>query len=110
MIEILKRVSHPDGHELQLQDHGLGADPRFIVVKTYAGGQCDACLRSFFNFLADAEQAYRGYVAQAYPDHDVHCAGGEKCTCVETPCPKREDKQHCVCWYDGELCCACGEK
>ena len=27
----------------------------------------------------------------------------------ETPCPKREDKQHCNCWYDGEACCACGD-
>ena len=26
----------------------------------------------------------------------------------ETPCPKRDDKQHCNCWYDGEACCACG--
>jgi hypothetical protein len=28
----------------------------------------------------------------------------------ETPCPKRKDKKHCDCWYDGETCCACGEK
>lgn len=27
----------------------------------------------------------------------------------ETPCPKREDKLHCECWYDGEKCCACGD-
>ena len=27
----------------------------------------------------------------------------------ETPCPKREDKMHCVCWYDGKECCACGD-
>lgn len=27
----------------------------------------------------------------------------------ETPCPKREDKYHCNCWYDGEPCCACGD-
>ena len=27
----------------------------------------------------------------------------------ETPCPKREDKVHCDCWYDGEMCCACGD-
>ena len=26
----------------------------------------------------------------------------------ETTCPKREDGQHCDCWYDGEACCACG--
>ena len=26
----------------------------------------------------------------------------------ETPCPKRADKTHCDCWYDGETCCACG--
>lgn len=26
----------------------------------------------------------------------------------ETPCPKREDGQHCNCWYDSESCCACG--
>lgn len=26
----------------------------------------------------------------------------------ETPCPNREDKQHCNCWYDGRGCCACG--
>jgi len=25
----------------------------------------------------------------------------------ETPCPKRRDKQHCNCWYDGAPCCAC---
>jgi hypothetical protein len=23
-------------------------------------------------------------------------------------CPKREDRQHCNCWYDGEVCCGCG--
>lgn len=28
----------------------------------------------------------------------------------ETRCPKREDGQHCTCWYDGEECCACGDK
>jgi len=27
----------------------------------------------------------------------------------ETECPKREDKQHCNCWYDGDACCACGD-
>ena len=26
----------------------------------------------------------------------------------ETPCPKRDDKIHCPCWYDGEACCDCG--
>lgn len=26
----------------------------------------------------------------------------------ETPCPAREDGQHCNHWYDGEPCCACG--
>jgi hypothetical protein len=26
----------------------------------------------------------------------------------ETPCPRRQDQQHCNCWYDGEGCCACG--
>ena len=23
-------------------------------------------------------------------------------------CPVREDQQHCHCWYDGYVCCACG--
>ena len=23
-------------------------------------------------------------------------------------CPKSEDKQHCIHWYDGEPCCRCG--
>ena len=27
----------------------------------------------------------------------------------ETPCQKREDRQHCNCWYDGHPCCACGD-
>jgi hypothetical protein len=27
----------------------------------------------------------------------------------ETECPKRDDRQHCDCWYDGKPCCACGE-
>lgn len=27
----------------------------------------------------------------------------------ETPCPKREDKFHCNCWYEGDACCACGD-
>lgn len=27
----------------------------------------------------------------------------------ETACPKREDRQHCNCWYDGKACCACGD-
>ena len=27
----------------------------------------------------------------------------------ETSCPKREDGQHCGCWYDGGACCACGD-
>lgn len=25
----------------------------------------------------------------------------------ETPCPAREDGQHCDCWYDGQACCGC---
>jgi len=25
----------------------------------------------------------------------------------ETPCPARDDKQHCNCWYDGKPCCGC---
>ena len=28
---------------------------------------------------------------------------------LETACPVRADKQHCVCWYDNEPCCACGD-
>lgn len=24
-------------------------------------------------------------------------------------CTKREDRQHCNCWYDGKPCCGCGE-
>ncbi len=27
----------------------------------------------------------------------------------ETPCPEREDMIHCVHWYDGDACCACGD-
>ena len=27
---------------------------------------------------------------------------------LETECHKRVDGIHCVCWYDGERCCACG--
>lgn len=27
----------------------------------------------------------------------------------ETPCPVQEDGKHCNCWYDGEVCCSCGE-
>jgi hypothetical protein len=27
----------------------------------------------------------------------------------ETPCPKRDDGQHCDCWYDGLECCSCGD-
>lgn len=27
----------------------------------------------------------------------------------ESNCPKREDKTHCTCWYDGGKCCACGD-
>lgn len=27
----------------------------------------------------------------------------------ETSCSKREDGQHCNCWYDGKACCACGD-
>lgn len=27
----------------------------------------------------------------------------------ETDCPKREDRMHCNCWYDGGRCCACGD-
>ena len=26
----------------------------------------------------------------------------------ETPCPVRDDKIHCTCWYDGFVCCGCG--
>ena len=43
-------------------------------------------------------------------DDVVQC----ECSChqqnaeLETPCPKREDGQHCDCWYDGAACCACG--
>ena len=27
----------------------------------------------------------------------------------ETPCPNREDRMHCDCWYDGKACCSCGD-
>ncbi|MGH8899430.1 MAG: hypothetical protein ACRDZ4_20995 [Egibacteraceae bacterium] len=27
----------------------------------------------------------------------------------ETACPERADQKHCVCWYDGDPCCACGD-
>lgn len=27
----------------------------------------------------------------------------------ETPCRDRHDQKHCVHWYDGEPCCACGD-
>ena len=27
----------------------------------------------------------------------------------ETPCSVHPDGQHCVCWYDGKKCCACGD-
>lgn len=27
----------------------------------------------------------------------------------ETPCPKRDDEIHCVCWWEGEACCACDD-
>ena len=27
----------------------------------------------------------------------------------ETPCLAREDRTHCVHWYDGEPCCSCGK-
>lgn len=27
----------------------------------------------------------------------------------ETPCPKRADKLHCTCWYDGDACCNCSD-
>ena len=26
---------------------------------------------------------------------------------LEGWCPEREDKTHCVCWWDGEKCCGC---
>lgn len=28
----------------------------------------------------------------------------------ETPCPKRADRIHCEHWYDGDACCACGDR
>ncbi len=28
---------------------------------------------------------------------------------IETECPDRRDNRHCVCWYDNEPCCACGD-
>lgn len=27
----------------------------------------------------------------------------------ETPCPKMDDGKHCIHWYDGAACCACGD-
>jgi hypothetical protein len=27
----------------------------------------------------------------------------------ETPCPARDDRTHCVHWYDGDPCCGCGD-
>lgn len=27
----------------------------------------------------------------------------------ETSCPKAEDSQHCVHWYDGDSCCRCSD-
>lgn len=38
-----------------------------------------------------------------------HCDGWPEDAPEETPCPKRDDGQHCNCWYDGETCCACGD-
>ena len=26
----------------------------------------------------------------------------------EEYCPAQEDEIHCVCWWDGEPCCSCG--
>jgi hypothetical protein len=28
----------------------------------------------------------------------------------EMPCPQRQDKKHCECWYDGRPCCSCGDE
>lgn len=25
-------------------------------------------------------------------------------------CPKRDDRIHCTCWWDGDKCCACGAR
>lgn len=36
---------------------------------------------------------------------DVKRLEGER---DEEACCKRDDKQHCNCWYDGKACCACG--
>lgn len=27
---------------------------------------------------------------------------------AEQTCPNREDDMHCIHWWDGEPCCACG--
>lgn len=51
--------------------------------------------------FADALTQYR----QALADEERRAGERE----WETPCPKREDKIHCECWYDGNPCCGCGE-
>lgn len=66
------------------------------------------------------EEIARG-VHAIYPDNCPHCHGRVKIVGAdetpapqpeahwETPCPKREDKLHCECWYGGDACCACGD-
>jgi len=60
------------------------------------------------------------YACRDCPDAD-YCMSAGACLHVseaapqatdddwETPCPDREDKQHCNCWYDGDKCCSCGD-
>lgn len=50
-------------------------------------------------------EAFKAY----YCEPCMRAARDGEATHWETPCPKREDKQHCDCWYDGERCCACGD-
>ena len=42
-------------------------------------------------------------------NNDERIGGEMNMEDIETPCLKREDGQHCNCWYDGGTCCACND-
>lgn len=75
-MKVLKTFKHPDGHEIQLRDHGLGTKPRFSVARVwhhvgrvfYGVGNTETWRYGLYQYLADAERAFKKKVAEAHGD------------------------------------------
>lgn len=68
-MKVLKRFKHPDGHEIQLRDHGIGTKPRYSVAdvwKRKTDLNTQSWVWSNHTYLGDAERAFEKKVAEAH--------------------------------------------